>query len=408
MLNLSKITDYILIYLMIAFSGIPFFYKAHIAMMIAFLAIPALVFAIRKRKIDRYFVIYVVVLICIQLGQTLKFYDLPIATYIGMHVRVMFAYLTIKAVGRKTVDYYIDIMVFSVLASLVFYLSSYIGPVERFMEGTIAPLFENPLIKESNYKVWPNIILYTFNSQGEGLVLLKRNSGPFWEPGAFSGFLIVALLFSIIKTGKLHTRKNRILMLGVITTFSTSGLVVVVGLIIFYLLINKNSTLRYIMIPLVVVTGLIAFFSLNFLGNKIIQKMSYSSATYNTRFKSAEIDFYDFLKHPLIGMGRSEDTRFQGEKEARTIHRNNGVTNHLVMYGGIAFILYFYLMYLGFRRMCIAYEVDKRMAFFAIVTIFLIGFSQVYFIKVFFIALTLFPVLYNDDTNSIENHVSTN
>ena len=92
--------------------------------------------------------------------------------------------------------------------SLAFYVPSYSSAFENLMQHSIAPLFENPLIKESNYKAWPSVILYTFNSQGEGLLWLKRNSGPFWEPGAFSGFLILALLFNIIITGKIFTNSS--------------------------------------------------------------------------------------------------------------------------------------------------------------------------------------------------------
>ncbi len=408
MINLSKITDFLLVYFMIAFSGVPFFYKANIVMMIAFLAFPAIVFVIRKRKIDRFIIYYLGIVLLIQAGQMLKFYELPIQTYLGLHVRLIFGYLTIRSVGRKTVEYYVDILVFSVLASLVFYIPSYIGAFESFLENSIAPLFTNPLIKEINYKVWPSVILYTFNAQGEGLMLLKRNSGPFWEPGAFSGFLIVALLFNIIITGQLNNRKNRVLMLGVLTTFSTSGLLVLACVILFYLSLNKDAIRRFILVPVVLVIGVASFISVDILGSKIIQKMSFTDDTYNTRFKSAQIDVYDFLKHPLLGMGRSESTRFEGETQAREIHRNNGVTNQLVMYGGIAFIIYFYLIYLTFYRMCISYNVNKRMAIFALITIFMVGFSQIYFIKVFFMSLTMMPILFkksdhlNDEFVEIE------
>ncbi|GAF03661.1 O-antigen ligase family protein [Saccharicrinis fermentans] len=397
MLNVTKITDYLLVYLLVAFSGVPFFYKAHIAMLIVSLALPAFIFVRRKRNVDRFFIYYVVFVLCIQVGQMLKFYEFPIQTYLGLHVRVLFAYLSIKAVGKKMMTYYVDILVFSVWTSLFFYVLSYVGSIEHFFENSIAPLFSNPLIKETNYKIWPSVILYTFNAQGEGLEWLKRNSGPFWEPGAFSGFLMVALLFNIIISGQLNNKKNRILMLGVLSTFSTSGLLVLVVLISFYLVLNRDLLRRYVLVPIVVITGIIAFFSVDFLGSKVVRKMSYSDATYNTRFKSAQIDINDFMQHPVLGMGRSQSTRFHGETEARAIHRNNGVTNHLVMYGAIAFLIYFYLIYLGFYRMCRVYDVNRRMAFFALIIILLIGFSQIYFTKVFFIAMTLIPVLYCKD-----------
>ncbi len=394
MINLTKITDYLLVYLLIAFSGIPFFYKAHILMMVGFTAFPLLVFFIRKRKFDWFIIIYILVAMAVQVGQMMKFYQLPLLTYLGLHVRILFAYLVIKSVEEKTIKYYVDILCFSVYSSLVFYLLSYNGAFDSLLKNTVAPLFTNPLIKDQSYTVWPSVILYTINPSGEGFSWLLRNSGPFWEPGAFSGFLIVALLFNIIVTGTLFNKQGKVIILGVVSTFSTSGIIVLAFVISAYLFLNKNSVSRYILLPFMFIISAVLFVSVDFLGAKVVSKMSYSNSTYNTRFKSASIDLQDFSENPFLGLGRADATRFKGETRTRTIHRNNGVTYHLATYGIIIFVLYFSLMYLAFYRMGNYWQTDSRMAVFALITIFLIGFSQVYFHKPFFIALTLLPVLF--------------
>ncbi len=405
MINITKIVDYLLIYFLIGFSGIPFFYKANIIMLIVFLLFSAFVFIMRKRKIDKFIIYYIIFAVLIQTGQMIKLYHLPIMTFLGLHVRILFAYFTIKAVGQKTVQYYINILVFSVIVSLPFYLSAYIPSYENFLIHKIAPLLENPLIsKTSVYKIWPSIILYTINPKGEGLLALKRNSGPFWEPGAFTGFLIVALLFSIIKTGVLNNKQNRWLILGIITTFSTAGIVTLLAVISFYLFLDNNSINSYLVLPLALITGLALFFSVDFLGNKILSKTQYSSNTYNTRFKSAQLDLQDFANNPFLGLGRSKDTRFKGETNTKKIHRNNGDTSFLATYGIITFILYFYLIYLSFKRLGRFHETDTRMAFFALLTIWMIGFSEIYFTKVFFISLTMLFILYPQNKKIIETH----
>ncbi|TLX75649.1 hypothetical protein E9993_08810 [Labilibacter sediminis] len=408
MINLSKITDYLLVYLLIAFSGVPFFYRANMLMMLGFLVFPLVVFVVRKRKIDRFIVYYILIALVVQIGQMLKFYDLPIATFLGLHIRLLFAYLTIRAVGNKTIGYYTNILCFSVITSLLFYLPSYASGFEPLLKSAVVPFFDNPFIKESNYVYHPNVILYTINTKGEGLSWLKRNSGPFWEPGAFSGFLILALIFQIIQTGTINNTKSKILILGVVSTFSTSGLMVLVILLLFYFLLNKKLGYRYFVMPLLAIGGVVLFFSVDFIGAKVISKINFTHSTYNTRFKSAWLDINDFIKNPVLGLGRSEKSRFQAETRGRLIHRNNGVTNHLAMYGGIVFLIYFYLIYLAFYRMCIAHDVDKRMAFFALVIIMLIGFSQVYFTRVFFIALSMMPVLFNGKKRIIKSTGSFN
>lgn len=399
-LNLTKITDYLLVYLLIAFSGVPFFYRAEITMMMAAMLLPACVFLFRRKKVHKFIFVYITIALVVQLLQMLKFNFLPLNTFLGLHLRILFAYMVLAIVGSRFMKLYIDLLVISVIISLFFYFFIYIPAFESLMVNKVAPLFENPFIKESNYKVWPNIILYTFNSQGEGITLLKRNSGPFWEPGAFAGFLTLAILFEIIRTGSLWTRKNRILIFGLITTFSTTGIIVLMFIVMSFIYVRMQLGGRLILIPLVLTIGVISFQSVDFLGKKIKSKMSYDMYSYNTRFKSAAIDLKDFVDNPLVGVGRSSVTRYQGQQlDRRSMHRNNGVTNHLAMYGIFYFIAYFFMIYQGYKTYCMKQGINAKFALFCIISIFLIGFSEIYFNKVLFYALTMLHFIIKDSSN---------
>ncbi len=184
-------------------------------------------------------------------------------------------------------------------------------------------MFKHPFLKASNYNYTDNIIVYNINTKGEGLVWLKRNSGPFWEPGAFAGFLVLALLFNIIRKGRLNNKTNMILIFGVMSTFSTSGYVALVFVVLSYLMAQRNRIRRIVYVPLIIFTSAVLFFSVDFIGEKIQRKLSFTNQTYNTRFKSAKLDLEDFMDHPFVGLGRSEKTRFKGERKERSIHRNN-------------------------------------------------------------------------------------
>jgi len=397
MINKTKIIDYLLVYFLVAFSGIPFFYRARIEVMIVFLLLPLLVFVYRKRKVDKFIIYYIAFVFLIQAGQVLKFYYLPITTFIGLHVRILFAYLVLKSVDKRFVDYYVHVLVVSTLISWLFYLPSYNSSIEYFLRHNLAPYFEHPFLKESNYKYFDNVLLYTINTKGEGFLFLKRNSGPFWEPGAFSGFLIIALLFNIIRKKYLWNKGNVVLILGLISTFSTTGLIALFYVIISYYLIHQNIKRRIVLVPVLIVGVIYLFVSVDFIGDKIVRKLSFTDQTYNTRFKSAQTDLIDFAASPIVGLGRSEKTRFDEEQNTRKIHRNNGVTNLLAMYGLVTFILYFLLMWKGWRDYSLQSGFNSTFAIFALGGIWLIGFSEVYFTKVFFIALTMLPVLYQQD-----------
>ncbi len=398
MINLTRIIDYTLVYLLVAFSGIPFFYRSRIEVLVVCLLIPLAVFIYRKRKIDKAIIYYMLIALTVQVGQTLKFYDLPLTTFIGLHVRILFAYLVIRSVGAKLVSNYINIIAISIVISLFFYLFSYIPAFEQALVN-LSSFFHHPLLKEGYYRVPDNIILFTINTAGEGLVALKRNSGPFWEPAAFAGFITIALLFNVIKTGKLFNKTNNLLMLGVVSTFSTTGLIVLLYIILGYYTLHGNTLKRIILVPLLIIGGIYLFVSVGFLGEKVMSKMSYTSQTYNTRFKSATLDLEDFMNSPFVGVGRSDTMRFQDSEDNRQRHRNNGVTDFLAVYGLPIFILYFGYLYWGFYCYNRRFQRSSNYSVLALGAVFLIGFSEIYFTKVFFIALTMLPMLYCRMTN---------
>ena len=396
MINLTKITDYTLIYLMIAFSGIPFFYYSGIQLIIPMLMLPLGVMVFRRRKIDRFIVIYFVAVIILLFLQTVKFYYLVYSTYAGLIARLLFAWLTIVAVGQKTVLYYIHILLFSVITSLFFNVISYIPAINQMLTHSVAPLFDHPLLMHEKYTIWPQFILYTINFRGEGIgSMIMRNSGPFWEPGAFAGFILVALLMNtIVAKQLLGNRINHILLLGLLSTFSTTGLLAGFTLVGGYYLFWGSGWNRLIIIPLMIIGGLTAYQSFAFLGTKIDKAMDVANIGYNTRFKSAQLDLRDFVENPLLGMGMTKETRFEGQTQHRIIHRNNGVTNLLATYGIFIFFAYFILIWFSFNRLCKAFDFNPEFAWLALIIIFMMGFSEIFFNKILFYALTMLHIIF--------------
>lgn len=159
-----------------------------------------------------------------------------------------------------------------------------------------------------------------------------RNSGPFsWEPGAFAGFILIALVTNTIVTRKIvANRINHIPLLGLPHhplnrgrwPHSRQAATT---------LIWGTGWSRLIIVPLLVVGGLTALIkALPFFGKtKIGQAMDVANIGYNTCFLKVPSDRTDFRGYPLLGMGMTKETRFEGETKHRIIHRNNGVTNLL-------------------------------------------------------------------------------
>ena len=149
--------------------------------------------------------------------------------------------------------------------------------------------------------------------------LVPRNTGMFWEPGAFQIFINIALLLETLKP-KPSTRNIAIFLVTVITTFSTTGYIAVF-LIFILILLNRSKELKnarkIFMWIAPVLLGLYIFNS-DFLNdtssystfgkiNSFIEAEEWKSQGSET---SGSIRYYGFTKtleaffeSPLIGLG---------------------------------------------------------------------------------------------------------
>src|SRR5512145_3182272 len=189
-INATKFTDYMMVYMLIAMTGVEFFFRSSLSFIFGGLVMSLAVFIRRRKKLDKAIFYYLIVLLCINLLQTLKFNFFPMGTYLGVIVRILFAYFVIRIVEEKFIDYYIDILYYLSLIAFFFYFTSYIPGVENFYKTVLAKMLANPLIDPTDhYKPCPSFIFYTVHSKLVGAKFLIRNAGPFWEPGAYAGFL---------------------------------------------------------------------------------------------------------------------------------------------------------------------------------------------------------------------------
>ena len=155
-------------------------------------------------------------------------------TMMGTYFRLFAAFFIVAICGKKFMRYYSDIIYWLSIISFVFFIPSVLSEgFFNFFSRTVCPHFP-PLFKtysaDDFYQPELNIIIYTFH---EVLRTDFRNSGPFWEPGAFVIFIIIAMIFNIIEQKQLWTKQNIILTLAVIST-------------LFQLISSKNPSSRFL------------------------------------------------------------------------------------------------------------------------------------------------------------------
>jgi hypothetical protein len=194
-----------------------------------------------------------------------------------------------------------------------------------------------------------SIVLFTQNQDG------LRNSGMFWEPGAFAGYIILAFLFYLGNFKKLfeaHKFKILILLLALITTFSTTGYLVLFLVVITNVYFEYSKKLGMFILPLLALFSIVAFViynDSNFLRQKIENQYVESLDRDEGEFAPDRIgaflfDMHYIEKHPIIGNGLHEETRYadhpwlMGEK----LGHGNGFSNFLATMGVLSFLLFSY------------------------------------------------------------------
>lgn len=203
-------------------------------------------------------------------------------------------------------------------------------------------------------------ILYNFSAEEH----LYKNAGMYWEPGAHAGILTLclALNFSNLKYYWLkHRIKLMIIIAALLLTQSTTGYIVGFIICLFYFVQKRNFFLSVIVLPTFVVIGLLIYQKTEFLKDKIDYQFEKSEDQSigdfsNTRFGSLLFDWHYIEKHPLIGNGLSEITRYADHQylfigeDGNSLGNGNGFSHYLASLGVFFILGYFYLLY---RASCV-------------------------------------------------------
>ena len=209
--------------------------------------------------------------------------------------------------------------------------------------------FSKPYTEDGN--VLANMIVYTLVNQDYGFSdfdLFARNAGFAWEPGAFASMICLAIFCNILRTN-LSLKRNVslwVFFVALFSTQSTTGFMIFMVMLAVWAIVNK----KYIAIPLVI-PAIIVLANLSFVNDKLLseyeglQNADFSGRSSGSfgRMYSFQLDFEEFLRHPILGLGGYQNGtwyKLQGYDFA-TI---SGIGHLLAYYGAIMTILFFYLL----------------------------------------------------------------
>lgn len=391
---LNGIIDFVLLYMLIAVSGIPYF-EWHKEFVVIATAFAGFIFFIRGIKPHPAIIYAIILCYFIELFQGVYFNNFVIKTIFGTVCKLLLAYFTVHILNKRFFGLYINFIYISCLLSLPFFLGCYVPGFVDYMLSTVCKFFEPPFAVTETVDLYTrsdNIIIYTFNSN----VIYDeiRNSGPFWEPGGFAVFINVALGFNIALEKKLFSVKNTVMIITLITTFSTGGYIAFAFLVLGHVISTPTLKYKPAILLFVIIVIPYMYTSLDFMEKKINSNLSSYNHDTTSRFGSAYFDLIDFSKNPFIGYGRRVENIYGNIAYDLRMHRNVGITSLLVHYGFFIFLIYFFYTIHFFIEHCKLTNQNKWYSLFAFFSLLASYSSQKLCELPFFISLVFMGALY--------------
>jgi len=303
--------------------------------------------------------IFSYIFLTVMVVQCVEFDFFPFITIAGFFIRVITAFAVVVLV-KKFLYVYIRTMVVLAIISLFFYVLQEVGTLVGY---DIIAIFHpiGSYLSDSPKRV--PFFLHTYLTDSS-----HRNSGMFWEPGAFAGYLVIGLVFLSIIKKQLVQKEYKyylfILSITLFTTLSTTGYIAYPFAMILHFNRNKLSVrakfrnsliVLSIVIPLLIFTSFFVYRNLPFLQGKIeaqFQKVEYKDHRWHlTRFGSIMLDWQYIQERPLTGWGLHSLTRFALTPSMEGLSgMGNGFSDFLAKFGLIGFTTWLFFVFSRIRQ----------------------------------------------------------
>ena len=216
-------------------------------------------------------------------------------TLLEIPLLILSGYFIISILGLKFRYALLQVMTILAIVSIFFYLA-------MLLVGYIP---HSPL----STTLYPGNAIFYVVRYNE--MALFRNCGPYWEPGAWGGYIVMTFLFFFDSLKELWNKYRKhviILVVALITTRSTQAYLCAFMLFSFYLIGNRINMKTLFMCLALFAFSFIAYTSLPFLREKIDEQIilttdwedNHSLLSAN-RFTTTMLDIYYIKKHPFIG-----------------------------------------------------------------------------------------------------------
>jgi hypothetical protein len=267
---------------------------------------------------------------------------------LGFLLKIVAALLLVR-VTRDFVSSYVRVMCWLAIVSCVFFFP-------QVVLGETLRAYAQPFSIPYMPKVI-HIAIHNFGPEHDAF----RNAGVFWEPGAFAGYLVLAIVLTVMQDLARHRqlRLNKVIVLGlaVLITQSTTGIVVLSSLLVAFLSVKYGTRRLGRLFALGVVIAPIIYISystLPFLGEKIAYQLEMTveqrEGNELTRFGNVVYDYRFIVARPILGWSPNHETRAILDESVSdwVSGQGNGLTGFIVRFGVAGFMIYAFFVYRRF------------------------------------------------------------
>jgi len=270
----------------------------------------------RRFSVGPAFVVAVMVFAVIHAWQAVSFRYVPLVSFVAFFMRLYVAYAAVCLV-RDFPRTYVKVMFIMCLMSFCFYVPDQLCRAAGIDFRACFEILHRLIGAELGYRY--DIGLHNFQISRP-----YRNAAFFWEPGAFAGFTLVAIVFLALVQPRLKPREYRGMLLvfciAILTTCSTMGYMVLPVALLLHVrtwisLSRKKMQMGLLLLSLAPAACLVgtSAWKLEFMSKKIkaeLQSVELGEFTGQSfgRLSSALFHLPYIKERPIAGWGKNVKT----------------------------------------------------------------------------------------------------
>ena len=304
---------------------------------------------------------------------------------------------------------YVKIIKFICSLSLIIWILVVIVPGIHDLLSVIGSYLPQLITNEWLEKTTnPGTSLYLYylpESTYSGYTSFIRNNGPFYEPGLFASYIVIALVFNTMRTRKLLKKDNLTLILSLLSTCSSAGYISLGIIILFSVSFQKKWYFKILSVAAILVLFQ-PVMELNFMADKVASNFENADFSASSRFGAILYHLEKVIESPWVGyaggqMPVTDFDRFLGGYIENRLSPN-GLSYAFVYWGVPLALVFYYLLYKGIVH-CLPFNISLSDKIIVYIIFLSTAFSQTITTDPILLLIASIPLVNDKFSKSHEN-----